>query len=49
MFFVLILKVLELNASEITKASGEVMRIVDGKVGDSSGCANFRLVGGKEP
>jgi hypothetical protein len=38
--------VIELNASEITKFNGEVIRIADGVVGDETGVANFRLVGG---
>jgi len=33
------------NASEITKFNGEVIRIADGVVGDDSGVANFRFVG----
>merc|ERR1712170_142249 len=38
-------KVIELNASEITKFNGEVIRIADGVVGDDTAVANFRLVG----
>merc|ERR1712032_582780 len=38
-------KVIELNASEITKFNGEVIRIADGVLGDETGVANFRLVG----
>lgn len=40
---------IELNASEITKFNGEVIRIADGVVGDETGVANFRLVGGTLP
>merc|ERR1711976_9932 len=38
-------RITELNASEITKFNGEVIRIADGVVGDETGVANFRLVG----
>merc|ERR1711862_829293 len=38
-------QVLSVNASEITKFNGEVIRIADGVVGDETGVANFRLVG----
>ena len=38
-------KVLSVNQSEITKFSGEVVRIADGVVGDETGVSNFRLTG----
>merc|ERR1712039_1027253 len=38
-------RITDLNASEITKFNGEVIRIADGVVGDETGVANFRLVG----
>merc|ERR1712093_205758 len=38
-------RVVKVNASEITKFNGEVIRIADGVVGDDTAVANFRLVG----
>ena len=36
-----------MKESTISKFNGEIIKVCDGVIGDESGCASFRLVGGK--
>ena len=38
-------KILEVKTSNITRLSGDVIKIAEGKIADDSGCANFRFEG----